>query len=317
MCASCATMAAELNKYKPRSKKLRSMARGTKKAVLVGCTYNKTRFSLYGCINDVRKMNDFIVSRLGFRKENVKVLIDERVQGILSDTPTAENIRDALDAMVKDAKAGDVLLFYFSGHGTAIPVFEPGAPYREEKAIVTCDLDLITGADLRGLVDQLPGGATLTIVADSSYSGGLIDGEKEQIGSNKLIPLPTSCARLVRKTIDYGIVRGIRNITSGTTYQPDQAAEWSLSGDGGILLSGCDANETSFDVVLGGEAYGAFTNAMLRVLKNPRDYPANTQLVYDVRKKLKEDGIGVDQNPGLYCSDVHANEPFLGGIQID
>ncbi|KAK8674980.1 hypothetical protein V6N13_033054 [Hibiscus sabdariffa] len=290
------------------------MVKGTKRAVLVGCTYNKTRFSLYGCINDVRKMNDLIVDRLGFRKENVKVLIDEPVSGIMSAIPTGEKIREALSGMVETAEAGDVLLFYFSGHGTAIPVYVPDLPYREEKAIVTSDLDLITGMQLRDLVDQLPGGATLTIVADSSYSGGLLIGGKEQVGSNAMVPLPTSYAKLVRKSIDFNVIHGIRSITSGPT---EEAAEWSLSGDGGILLSGCDANETSFDVVLGEEAYGAFTNALLKVVRSLKDHPANTRLVYEVRKKLKEDGIGVDQNPCLYSSDANTNEPFLGSFAAD
>ncbi|GMJ14342.1 metacaspase 2f, metacaspase 9 [Hibiscus trionum] len=289
------------------------MAKGTKRAVLVGCTYNKTRFSLYGCIKDVRKMNDFIVNQLGFCEENVKVLTDEPVSGITSAIPTGEKIREALSGMVDAAEAGDVLLFYFSGHGTAIPDYVPGLPYREEKAIVTCDLDLITGTQLRDLVDQLPGGATLTIVADSSYSGGLIVGGKEQIGSNAMIPFPTSYAKLVRKSIDFNVLRGIRSITSGLIPEAE-VTDYCLSQDGGILLSGCDANETSFDVVLGGEAYGAFTNAVLKVLRNLKDCPANTRLVYEVRKKLKEDGIGVEQNPCLYCNDAYTNEPFLGGF---
>ncbi|KAK8517025.1 hypothetical protein V6N13_092301 [Hibiscus sabdariffa] len=118
---------------------------------------------------------------------------------------------------------------------------------------------------LRDLVDQLPRGATLTIVVDSSYSGGLLVGGKERVGSNAMVPLPTSYAKLVRKNIDFNIIRGIRSITSGPI---EEATDWSLSGNGGILLSGCDANETSFDVVLGEEEYGAFTNTVLKVLRS-------------------------------------------------
>ncbi|KAE8723672.1 hypothetical protein F3Y22_tig00012104pilonHSYRG00098 [Hibiscus syriacus] len=293
------------------------MARVTKRAVLVGCTYNKTRFSLYGCINDVRKMNDLIVNRLGFRKENVKVLTDEPLPELTSAVPTAADIRDALSEMVETAGAGDVLFFYFSGHGTAIPVYVPGRPYREEKAIVSCDLDLITGIELRRLVDKLTGGATLTMAIDSSYSGGLIAGGKEQVGSNTMIPFPTSYARLIRKSIDYNAIRDIRSKASypfSFPWPTDQETDSSPPQDGGILLSGCDANETSFDLVGGGEAYGAFTNTVLTVIGKRRDCPANARLVYEAREKLKEDGIGVEQNPCLYCSNANVNAPFLGGF---
>ncbi|KAE8689558.1 Detected protein of unknown function [Hibiscus syriacus] len=112
------------------------IAKVTKRAVLVGCTYNETRFSLYGCINDVSNMNTLMVQHHGFLQENVKVLTDPLLPETKATIPTGENIRDALSEMVKRARAGDVLLFYFSGHGTAIPVYVPGQPYREEKAIV-------------------------------------------------------------------------------------------------------------------------------------------------------------------------------------
>ncbi|XP_039016413.1 metacaspase-9-like isoform X2 [Hibiscus syriacus] len=287
-----------------------------KRAVLVGCTYNETRFSLYGCINDVSNMNTLIVQRLGFLQENVKVLTDPLLPE--ATIPTGENIRDALSEMVKSAGAGDVLLFYFSGHGTAIPVYVPGQPYREEKAIVSCDLDLITRMELKELVDQLPGGSTLTIVADSSYGGGLATEEKKHTDSNILIPFPTSHAKLIRKSIDFNIIRQIRSVASYPIN--DQATESSSSSspDDGILLSGCDANETSFDVVLGGgggRPYGAFTNALLKVLtRNRGESLENSRLVYGTRKKLMEDGIGVDQNPCLYCSHGNANKHFLGGF---
>ncbi|KAH1055304.1 hypothetical protein J1N35_033369 [Gossypium stocksii] len=49
------------------------MSKGTKRAVLVGCNYPKTQFSLHGCINDVKAIRDVI---LDFGFKDVNVLVD-------------------------------------------------------------------------------------------------------------------------------------------------------------------------------------------------------------------------------------------------
>ncbi|KAK8482624.1 hypothetical protein V6N13_092306 [Hibiscus sabdariffa] len=75
------------------------------------------------------------------------------------------------------------------------------------------------------------------MVADSNYSDRLIVGGKEQVGSNTMIPFPTSYARLVRKSVDFNIIRAIRSIAIAPT---DQATNSYMLRHDGILLN---ANE--------------------------------------------------------------------------
>ncbi|KAE8726764.1 hypothetical protein F3Y22_tig00006230pilonHSYRG00008 [Hibiscus syriacus] len=86
----------------------------------------------------------------------------------------------------------------------------------------------------------------------------------------------------------------------------------SLTEDEGLLLSGCQANETSADLegspLTEGKAHGAFTYAVVKVLKQNKGL-SNKQLVKEVRKFLQEQGI--EQHPFLYSSDGNANAPFL------
>ncbi|KAI4300966.1 hypothetical protein L6164_034290 [Bauhinia variegata] len=132
-------------------------------AVLVGCNYPNTPHELHGCINDVLAMRGVLVKRFGFEDTNIDLLTDK--QGTdESAMPTGANIKQALARMVEKAEAGDVLYFHY------------------KEAIVPCDFNLITDLDFRHLVNQLPKGASLTILSDSCHSGGLIDKEKEQIG---------------------------------------------------------------------------------------------------------------------------------------
>ncbi|MBA0811432.1 hypothetical protein Gohar_003329, partial [Gossypium harknessii] len=64
------------------------MGKGTKRAVLVGCNYPQTQFSLHGCINDVKTITDVILN-FGFKVSAVNVLIDVPGSPVL---PTGANI---------------------------------------------------------------------------------------------------------------------------------------------------------------------------------------------------------------------------------
>ncbi|KAA3478362.1 metacaspase-9-like [Gossypium australe] len=84
-----------------------------------------------------------------------------------------------------------------------------------------------------------------------------------------------------------------------------------LEEDEGILLSGCEANETSYDVVLGNRAFGAFTHAVVTVLGKHKGI-SNRELMVEAARILKNQGF--DQNPCLYCSDENTNATFLGDL---
>ncbi|KAH9295081.1 hypothetical protein KI387_038669 [Taxus chinensis] len=88
--------------------------------------------------------------------------------------------------------------------------------------------------------------------------------------------------------------------------------EESVDGDMGILLSGCQSDETSADANPRGKArgaYGAFSNGVERVLATHRKAISNKELVLRTRKLLEE--AAYTQHPCLYCSDVNAEVAFL------
>ncbi|KAK8508223.1 hypothetical protein V6N12_019402 [Hibiscus sabdariffa] len=326
------------------------MSKATKRAVLVGCNYPNTQLRLQGCINDVLIMEELIVNEFGFDQHNVKYLIDEPgtpPEGL----PTHANIMAALEEMVHDAVAGDVVFFHFSGHGTTLSSLKPGDSYKEEEAIVPCDLNLVTNMDLRCLIQKLKPGTSFTILSDSCHSGGLIDKDKEQIGPTtrmKGIPIPVyyksrgisigsimNCLQSVTGALNTGanILTGVANVVNtGSTVtesissalsgifnkdvsikfrpQNEQISEMksrSLMEDEGLLLSGCQANETSADLV-GSALTEGRAHAVVKVL-NQKKRLTNKELVKEVRRFLQEQGI--EQHPCLYCSDGNADAPFL------
>ncbi|WZZ69510.1 hypothetical protein YC2023_080880 [Brassica napus] len=82
--------------------------------------------------------------------------------------------------------------------------------------------------------------------------------------------------------------------------------------DNGILISGCQTDQTSADASPLGQpelAYGAFTNAVQIILEDSNGKVTYKELVMKARKLLKKQGF--TQRPGLYCSDGYVNAPFI------
>ncbi|GAB2267067.1 hypothetical protein Dimus_002049 [Dionaea muscipula] len=302
-------------------------------AVLVGCNYPETEYELQGCINDVLAMRDMLVDRFGFSPDDVELLTDE--PGSTTIMPTGANIKKALERMVDQANEGDVLYFHYSGHGTLIQSLKEDEPSRKDEAIVPCDFNLITDLDFRQLVNRLPAKSSFTILSDSCHSGGLIDQEKEQIGPSAMVsrsdPRPHETRpKMISSDL---ILQKLKLLTSvdaehvGTHlrhhFKDDASLRFRLSdreidsfvqspADAGILLSGCQTNETSADVNAadeGGKAFGAFSNAVHEVLREDSGVISNKEVVMRARERLQD--LGFRQHPCLYCSDSNANAPFL------
>ncbi|KAJ1263496.1 hypothetical protein BS78_09G189200 [Paspalum vaginatum] len=80
----------------------------------------------------------------------------------------------------------------------------------------------------------------------------------------------------------------------------------------GVLISGCQTDETSADATTAdGVSYGALSNAIQTILAGTKRGAAvtNRELVVSARELLS--GQGYTQQPGLYCSDENARLPFI------
>ncbi|KAI5018805.1 hypothetical protein ZWY2020_043693 [Hordeum vulgare] len=79
----------------------------------------------------------------------------------------------------------------------------------------------------------------------------------------------------------------------------------------GVLISGCQTDESSADLTTAsGVSYGALSNAIQAVLaEEKRGKVTNRELVQRARGLLSKQGYV--QQPGLYCSDEHADAAFI------
>lgn len=151
--------------------------------------------------NDLRLMWDAL-RRRGFAKRDLTVLADAsmapgtEVPDVVG-MPTAANILSALEDLQRQAAQGDLIVFYFSGHGGTIPQFntQAGIGYIEvngyDEVLLPIDAagrwDPQKGVWPNGILDDtlklhfdaLKKKAFLWIIIDACYSGGMTRGPLE------------------------------------------------------------------------------------------------------------------------------------------
>lgn len=138
-----------------------------KKALLVGINYTHTFDELRGGVNDALNVGQLLVRDHGFNQ----------VRYVTDRAATVSNIIDALHWLTYGAQPGDVLLFYFSGHGTQVrSTVEPDAL---DEVICPIDTDwhekVITDNQLNAIFDPVPNGTNITVILDCCHSGSGLD----------------------------------------------------------------------------------------------------------------------------------------------
>lgn len=149
---------------------------GQRRAVLVGINdysaakpHQRELPDLSGAVRDVGEMKDLLMERHSFAERDILTITDKRA--------TRRAILDALNHhLLQDAGKGDVLFFYFAGHGSQIRNSESDEPDLLDESLVPAD----SSADVRDIRDKelrplfnrmLDRGARVTVLLDNCHSG--------------------------------------------------------------------------------------------------------------------------------------------------
>lgn len=124
---------------------------------------------LPGAAADARAMRDVLVGRWGFPEEGVHLLLDSAA--------TRERIRYELAEWLPSvAKPGDLVVFYFSGHGSQ--VFDQNGDEEDGLDETICPTDVLRGSGRMDIRDDELGGwlralptRNVTVILDSCHSG--------------------------------------------------------------------------------------------------------------------------------------------------
>ena len=288
-------------KKKPSKATKPTTGAGMKKTLSVGINAYKSS-PLAGCVNDLAKVSNYSLAR-GFE-----------VRALKDGEATTKNIYAGLEWLVEGAKAGDTLLFHYSGHGVQVPTGSPTEPDGLAEAICPVDFDwtpehMITDKDFVRIFSKLPEGVRFNWISDSCHSGDLTRGMGKaitglfnralQVFSNtpkvveipKTIPQPMHVAAGVRLAKSQGMVaRAILNGKMEVGY-----------------VSGCRSDQTSADTYIDNQPCGALTYYFMKNVANMPNAPLS-EVVAATSKELAANGYS--QRP--QCEGTRAGVPFLG-----
>lgn len=159
-------------------------AAGKRRALLIGINdYSASRFGrlrvkpppdrdwndLSGTANDVEALRTMLIELYGFDAKDIVILSDQQAG-------RASILRAIDQHLVQPAAKGDVLLFYFAGHGSQVRNTLSDEPDRMDESLVPADsrlgIDDIRDKELRPLLNRmLDKGARLTVILDKCNSG--------------------------------------------------------------------------------------------------------------------------------------------------
>lgn len=268
-----------------------------KRALIVGINYEGTSSELRGCINDARFMESML--RVSYDFTDIKMLIEKEA--------TTANIMRDLEWLVAGAEPGDVLYFHYSGHGSQM--FDPNGDEddRFDEIICPIDIDWVTKVirddDLKRVFDKVPTGVNLTVSLDSCNSGtGLDQTESLQVygtgaargdASGRYMAPPAEIAEMIASAHTLAKTREVqsRDVNSSA-----------------LLISGCQAQQTSADAHINGMWQGAATYAMRTALtQDPK--MSYRSLIRSMNDEMITRGF--TQRPELNGSKLLYDQPFL------
>jgi uncharacterized caspase-like protein len=156
---------------------------GTKWAVLIGISnYDGTTNDLWNPDKDAIDMKAALIEEYGFPSGNIMTLLNSEA--------TAQAIVGAIDWLNGVEKAGDTVVFLFSGHGYRVSDRSgwdsDREPDRYDECIVSYDLYAITDGYLRQKFSDFET-TRFALIFGSCYSGGMFDSSTDLQAADRVI----------------------------------------------------------------------------------------------------------------------------------
>jgi hypothetical protein len=229
-------------------------------------------FHLRGCINDVEAIEGLLTSeQFAFPAANIlKLTSPARSPAQLA---TRDNILHAFrQHLVEngDIRSGDVVVIYYSGHGSQIPDEEGDEDDGLDETIVPCDagpnrsrredvLD-ISDDELSLMLDQLAVRTrNINLIFDSCHAGTVSRALPDAQGKDRFLPPAT-----------YAITAPSLHRPRGSTRSMGPS-DWVPLSDGYILISACMSQERAREDRFGffrGKQYGILTYYLLEAMQD-------------------------------------------------
>jgi hypothetical protein len=279
-----------------------------KKAVLIGINrYRIPGADLRGCVNDVKNMQSVLTRSYGFKGDDITVLTDFAA--------TKKGIESAIRKLVQGGRKGDVLLVHFSGHGSNVPDDDGDEADDRDEILCPTDLDWknpMRDDWLRKTFDSMRAGVSLTVITDCCHSGTITRAVQppDAPSIERYLPSPWDLVAVESGRSLRGTVKTELRKSKRTSRKQRDIVEADLPE---VLITGCRADQTSADAMIGGSFNGALTYNLVAAIGDAQGELSYRQLHDATTAKLKRGRF--DQVAQLECAKSHLDRPFLSPIE--
>ena len=241
--------------------------------------------NLNGAVNDATSMRDVLVSRFGFPAGNTTLLTDGQA--------TRAEIEAAIARTLAQSQRGDVVVFYYAGHGSQRRNSLSPSPNKLDQTIVVADANIgaydIRDKELARLFNPfLDKGVELVLIFDSCHSGSITRGALSQA-------VERWAAIDERDAADPGV---------GQDASPDRR--------GALVISAAQDYQSALEREgANGEPRGVFTVALLETLNNVAPGESAVNVFRRMRARMQMDGLA--QEPVLDATLDRQQRPIFGG----
>jgi hypothetical protein len=238
---------------------------------------------LLGAVNDVGILRDMLTGLYRFKRKDIVTLTNQDA--------TRAAIFDAMEKLIASTSKGDIVLFYYAGHGSRVSNSGSEEQDKMDESVLPADSRLgasdIRDKELRRIFNRiLDRGARLTVVFDTCFSGSA--------DRNTLF-----IARPTR-----GVAPDSRDVRDAS-----KAGPWPSS-RGALVLSATDDETTAAETRdPDGKFHGAFSWALFQAVRDAEagEPAADTFLRARARLQLEMPS----QNPVIAGNDEARLNPFL------
>lgn len=280
---------------------------GRKLALLVGINQYPRITGLGGCVTDIELQRELLIHRFGFKSSDVLTLTDSQA--------TRNNIETAfVEHLTEQAKAGDVVVFHFSGYGSRVKMNQesnPDQPVVIQNSLVPSDGILpvktaVTGNDVleETLVLLLLSLATehITTVLDTSHSdvGAVLQ------GNLRVRSCPSPSAQMPSPE-ELAFQDQLRERSNSLWAQLKNVER--LNQMPGVIFTAAGPTQVATEAMWNGFSAGLFTYALTQYLWQAT--PATTvQISLSRAAETVNQLVGKEQQPRL-MNDNNLHQPLL------
>jgi len=239
--------------------------------------------TLTGAVNDAETLKQMLVLVYGVDPREIVTLTDQAA--------TRDAILQSLQRLETTAGNGDVILFYFAGHGSQVKNSLSDERDKLDESIVPADsrlgADDIRDKELRPYFNRiLDGGARLTVILDNCHSGSGARG-------------------LATGAHSRGVRRDMRDVADGKRYGPRPESR------GALVLSAAEDKEEAREIRdAEGKFHGIFSWAWIRALRDATSGEPAVETFYRAQARMRTEAPF--QSPVIAGTSEAKLAPFLG-----